>query len=60
MTPEEIFKLRAKYLSDPEYYRYKRKERLHLIAIIITCIILAGVVYLLLTSDLDKLDAWMQ
>ena len=60
MTPEEIFKLRAKYLSDPEYYRYKRGERLHLIAIIITCIILAGVVYLLMTADLDKLDAWMQ
>ena len=45
------------YLENAEYQRYKRKERLMKWIVVLTMLILAGLAFLLLTVDLNTIDA---
>ena len=47
------------YLERKEYEAYKRKERIHLFLIGLVCLFLAGLLYLLLTTDPAKIDSFL-
>lgn len=47
------------YLERKEYEAYKRKERIHLALIAFVCLFLAGLLYLLLTTDPAKIDSFL-
>jgi len=47
------------YLENEEYHRYKRRERRSVIAIILVCLFLAGIIYLLATVPMETIDNWL-
>lgn len=59
MTDKQLQLLRMKYLNDPLYKDYQRKERRAIIRIIITVILLISVFILLITADPAKIDNFL-